>query len=89
MENNFYLGIIHYKKKSRYRHSQTAVLYSEDNINYLELESGIWYTTDNKNKEYIERESIIPTDISQYKVDYRYLFSRINEKKPTRTKKIA
>ncbi len=90
MENNFYVGVVHYNRRySRHDHTETLVLYSDDNINYLELESGIWYTTDRGNKNYVEKESIIPTDISQYKVDYEYLFFRIKEMKSTRKKIIA
>lgn len=90
MENNFYVGVINYGKRySKQKHIQNAVLYSEDGINYLELETGIWYTTDSSNRDYVDKGSILPTDINLYKVNYMYLLSRCKEKKNARRKIIS
>lgn len=88
MENNFYVGIINHKKKLfKQSFSEKVVLYSEDNINYLDLISGIWYTVLEDNKDYVDINSIVLTDISLYKEDYIYLLNKHKENKITKKKK--
>lgn len=88
MENNFYVGIIHHRKKLfKISYSEKVVLYSEDNINFLDLISGIWYTLEENSKDYVDIKSIVHTDISLYKEDYIYLLNKHKENKITKTKK--
>ena len=91
MENNFYIGIVHHKKrvfKSQYE--EKIVLYSINDINYIDLINNIVYTTDSDSKDYVVRDSLIPTDVSEHRIDYMYLLSRYNSegtigRKKTRT----
>ena len=81
MENNFYVGDIYYSKRNKnVGCTEKSVLYSDDNFNYLELISGKWYTTNNDDKNYVIRDSVIPTDINQYRENYRYLLARYSDK---------
>ena len=77
MENSFYIGDIYYSKRKQC-HTEKLVLYSSDNVNYLDLISGKWYTTDSKKKDYVIKESIVPTDINEYRENYIYLLSKYN-----------
>lgn len=80
MENNFYVGVVHYGKRLlKGEYTEKLVLYSEDNINYLDLKNDRYYTTDTSSKDYVMRESLISTDISQYRDDYLYLLSKYKE----------
>ena len=79
MENNFYVGEICYSKRKQ-NFTEKVVLYSCDNVNYLDLISGKWYTTDLSKRDYVIKESIIPTDINEYRENYRYLLSKYNNK---------
>lgn len=89
MENNFYVGVVHHSKKLfKAEYSEKVVLYSEDSVNYLDLKCGVWYTTDKNDKDYVESDSVIPTDISLYREDYGYMLSRYKECGITRIKKI-
>ena len=57
MENNFYIGIVHHKKrvfKSQYE--EKIVLYSINDINYIDLINNIVYTTDSDSKDYVVRD---------------------------------
>lgn len=77
MENNFYVGIVyHGKKLFKPAYKEKLILYTEDMINYLDLLNGLWYSTDTSNKDYVEENSLIPTDISTYKIDYLYLLTK-------------
>lgn len=89
MENNFYVGVVyHGKRLFKPRYKEKIVLYSEDQINYLDLRYGIYYTTNRSNKYYVEKDSIVPTDISLYREDYNYMLSRYKENPNVRRKKI-
>lgn len=78
MVNNFFVGnVVHGKRMFKPGYSEKLVLYSDDNINYLDLINGIYYTTNESNTDYVERDSIISTDISEYKEDYLYLLNKI------------
>jgi len=86
MENNFYVGIVNHKKKiGRGFWSEKLVLYSDDNKYYTDLLNNVTYTSDISCKDYVIKESLIPTDISQYNTDYLYLLfkykNQINIKK--------
>ena len=80
MENNFYVGVVYHSKKLfKNEYKEKLVLYSEDGVNYLDLLTGIWYTIDANNKDYVIRESIISTDVKDYKTDYMYLVLKYKE----------
>ena len=88
MENNFYVGVIHHKKKLfKPAFSEKVVLYSDDNIVYLDLINSVWYTTSEDNKDFVDKNSLIITDISLYKEDYLYLLNRYKENSVTKIKK--
>ena len=89
MENNFYVGVVHYGKRPfKQEYSERLVLYSDDNVKYLDLMGNIWYTTDCSNRDYVDSSSLIPTDVSQYREDYIYLLSKCRENKLMRKKKL-
>lgn len=80
MENNFYVGVVyHCKKLFKNEYKEKLVLYSEDMVNYLDLLTDVWYTIDVNNKDYVVGESVISTDINDYKIDYIYLLSKYRE----------
>lgn len=86
MENNFFVGIINHKKKiGKNNYQEKVVLYSKDNINYIDLVNDITYTTNELEKDYVVKESLIDTDISEYQTDYLYLL--IKHKNNSNTKK--
>ena len=77
MENNFYVGVVYHGKrifKNEYR--EKLVLYSENSFVFLDLLNGITYGIDGSGKDYVLKDSIISTDINEYKIDYKYLLSR-------------
>jgi len=80
MENKFYVGVVYHKKRVfKPAYSEKIVLYSDNNINYLDLISGAHYTTNYNEKDYVERESLVATDVSLYREDYLYLLNRYKE----------
>ena len=95
MENNFYVGIVHHGKRIfdgknffRDAYNEKLVLYNLDNGVYLDLLGGICYSTDNTSRDYVLEDSLILTDIDDYKTNYRYLLSEYKEGNLTRMKKI-
>ena len=90
MEDNFYIGLVHHEKKFlKTKHREKVVLYSRDYINYIDLINNTVYSTDSTCKDYVVKESLVPTDISEHRIDYMYLLSKYNsgdnlEKKKTR-----
>lgn len=80
MENNFYVGDVCHKRLFGTVTTEKNVLYSDDNINYLELNTGIWYSTDSNEKDYVDESSIISTDISLFKEDYMLLLDKYRDK---------
>lgn len=87
MKDSFYVGIVcHGKKLFKAGYKEKLVLYSQDGINYLDLISDTYYTTDKNNRDYIEKESLIPTDVSEYREDYLYLLSKYSVRNKARKK---
>lgn len=79
MENNFFVGIVNHSKKIRRdSYKEKTVLYKEDTSVYVDLVKNTSYTTDSREKDYVEEETLIPTDITDYKIDYEYLLLRYN-----------
>lgn len=89
MENNFYVGnVIHKRKFLRFKYSkpEKIVLYTEDNYNYIDLVGERNYTTNQKNKDYVMESSLIPTDVSEHKIDYLYLLDKNKAKTKQKVK---
>ena len=81
MENNFFVGdICHSKRNKSQTYIEKVVLYSNDNFNYLDPISGKWYTTNDNEKNYVISNSIIPTNINDYRENYIYLLSKYTDK---------
>lgn len=81
MENNFYVGKIYHRRKFKFPYIEKAVLYSCDSFYYLDLIEDKWYTTDTTKKDYVIKDSIVPTEIEDYKSDYLYLLNKSKTKK--------
>ena len=87
MEDRFYIGTICHKKrfiKSQYK--EKVVLYTNNDIDYVDLINNLVYSTDSSDKCYVLRVSLIPTDIFEHRIDYMYLLSKYNSKAITRKK---
>lgn len=88
MENNFYLGVVkHSKRRSSNSYTEKVILYSDDNVFYIDLVNNCVYTTDAKNKDYVLIDSLVSTDISEYKTDYLYLLNKYKSDKAISKKK--
>ena len=77
MENNFYVGVVYHGRrlvKPEYR--EKLVLYSDDNINYVDLVNNVYYTSDKDSRDYVEKETLISTNIREYRDDYLYLLNK-------------
>lgn len=80
MENNFYVGnIIHKKKKGNTTYMEKMVLYTIDNLYYIDLINDITYTTNNFDKSYVDSSSLVSIDIEDFRIDYMYLLLKHNE----------
>lgn len=87
MENKFFIGIVLHKKKFlKSQYTEKVVLFSNDDINYIDLLNDLVYTTDISNRDYVVKESLIPTDIYEHRIDYMYLLSQYHSKIMTRKK---
>ena len=87
MEYNFFVGVVcHRKRMSKELVREKVVLYTSDGTVFVDLINMKEYTTDNSLREYVEEDSLINTDISLYKVNYRYLVSRYYDNINTRGK---
>ena len=82
MENNFYVGSVFHRRKFRFPYIEQVVLYSDDDYYYLDLLNEKWYSTCTSNKDYVIKGTVIPTDISDYKIDYNYLLEKNRYNKP-------
>ncbi len=76
MENNFYVGDIFHRRFFKFSYIERNVLYAYDEDNYFNLISEKWYTTDSNNKDYVIKDSLIPTDINEYNSNYQYLYEK-------------
>lgn len=90
MEGKFFIGIVCHKKRIfKSLPEEKVVLYTSNDINYIDLINNVVYSTDSACKDYVVKESLIPTNISEYRIDYMYLLSKYDsgdnlEKKKTR-----
>ena len=80
MENNFYVvNIIRKKKKSSDIYVEKIVLYTQDNIYYIDLINDITYTTNNFDKSYVDSSSLVSINTEDFRIDYMYLLLKQNE----------
>jgi len=78
MERNFYVGIVnHNKKRLKPSYQEKIILYKEGNL-YIDLLTNNEYTIDKNNTDYVLEETLVPTDITDYKIDYLYLLRKRN-----------
>ena len=88
MENNFFVGIVHHKKRMfKPEYSEKVVLYKIADKYYIDLVRDIIYSNNCEEKDYVDESSLISTDISIYKEDYQYLLSKHNSGVMIRKKK--
>lgn len=76
MENKFYVGEIFHSKKIKPAYTEKNVLFTNDDTLYLDLINNRWYSSDNREKDYVIKESLIPTNVNDYEIDYMYLLKR-------------
>ena len=89
MENNFYVGdIFHSKKYTKSSRVEKTILYSEDSLIYIDLLNQKEYTTDNNNRDYVIKESLINTDVREYKTDYNYLLMKYKSTSKRKERKL-
>ena len=86
IENNWYVGSVFHRKKLGWSYIEQEVLYSEDCYYFFDLLSEKWYSTSTDNKDYVIRETIVPTDIRDYKIDYQFLLEKNKPKIRSRIK---
>ena len=90
MSNNFYVGIIYHSKKIfKPEYKEKTVLYTENNINYIDLKNKLIYTTDTSQKDYVIKESLISTNPLEYKEDYIYLLTQYQENRINKKRKLT
>ena len=80
MENNFFVGNIFHRRRFKFSYIEKAVLFTDDCEYYLDLVSGKWYTIDTKSKDYVIKDSLIQTNITEHKIDYLYLLNKNKQK---------
>lgn len=81
MEGNFYIGEICQKKRRKKTiYKEKMVLYTNNDIDYIDLINNVVYSTDSTFKYYVLKESLIPTNVVDHKVDYMYLLYQYNSK---------
>lgn len=89
MENNIYFGTIFHKRKFKNNYLEKAILYTDDEINYLDLDHIRWYDTNTSNRDYLIKDSLVPTKLEDYRKDYGYIIGKIlaDEKRMKEEKK--
>lgn len=85
MENNFFVGVVvHRRRKSNSLTREKLVLYSRNDIDYIDLLNNNRYVSEesaNTREDYVIKSSLIKVDVSDYRTDYYYLLSSYNEYK--------
>ena len=76
MKDYFYVGDIFHRRKFKFSYIEKNVLYTSDDYNFFNLFSEKWYTTDSTQKDYVIKDSLIPTSIDEYNSDYQYLYEK-------------
>lgn len=90
MENNIYVGTIFHRRKIKNCYTEKVILYTDDGYNFLDLDHIRWYNTNITNKDYLIKDSLVPTEIEDFRNDYRYIIGKIlaDEKRLKEKKKI-
>lgn len=79
MENNFFVGnVVHKNKKGNNLYSEKIVLYTCDNVYFIDLLTDNTYTTNSENRDYVVYDSLIPTNSEEFRIDYDYLLIKHN-----------
>lgn len=87
MEGNFYIGIVCHKKRGlKCQYEEKIVLYTNNDIDYIDLINNVVYSTDSSDKHYVVKESLIPTNLFEHRIDYMYLLYKYNFRVMTRKK---
>ena len=76
MENNYYVGTVYHQRSLGRSKREETVLYSDDYVLFYDLINESCYTTDYNKRDFVIKDSIIPTNVDEYRVDYPYLVSR-------------
>ena len=77
MENNFYVGIVHHEKGLiSDGYNEKVVLYSDNNIYYIDLLKQKTYSTNREEKEYVLEDTLISTDVNDFNINYMYLLNK-------------
>ena len=77
MENNIYFGTIFHRRKFKNNYKEKVILYTENNINYLDLDHIRWYDTDISKKDYVIKNSLYQTKLENNQNEYRYIINKI------------
>ena len=84
MENNFFVGnVVHKNKKGNNLYSEKIVLYTCDNVYFIDLLTDNTYTTNSENRDYVVYDSLVPTNSEEFRIDYDYLLIK-QDRKSTR-----
>lgn len=92
MENNFFVGVVYHSKRAfRTEYKEKLILYSDNYQEFVDLVTCQVYTLDESKKDYVLKETLIPTDVSEYRDDYLYLLFKykdgiMNKKRKLRIK---
>lgn len=80
MENNFFVGnVVHKNKKGNNLYSEKIVLYTCDNVYFIDLLTDNTYTTNSENRDYVVYDSLVPTNSEEFRIDYDYLLIKHND----------
>ena len=80
MENNFYVGIVFHERGIMHEEiNEKVVLYTEDNIYYIDLLKKKTYSTDTNEKEYVKSDTLVKADVNDFNIDYMYLLNKYNQ----------
>ena len=88
MENNFFVGnVVHKNKKGNNLYSEKIVLYTCDNVYFIDLLTDNTYTTNSENRDYVVYDSLVPTNSEEFRIDYDYLLIKQNEIKDNKVRR--
>mgnify|MGYP000055582507 FL=1 len=80
MENNFFVGnVVHKNKKGNNLYNEKIVLYTCDNVYFIDLLTDNTYTTNSENRDYVVYDSLVPTNSEEFRIDYDYLLIKHND----------
>ena len=89
MENKFYVGtIIHKNIFNKVKYEEKIILYSRDQILFVDLNNQIEYSLNERKRDYVDLNSLINIDINDLKIDYIYLLRKYKENNRNFNRKI-